>query len=217
MSLADMVVDVPLIDPEEAARDEWFRKRSGKFTCSKFGDLMGVGRKKDEAFSQTALNYIYQIAAERLGSYCFGFDSSSTQWGKDHEAEAIAEYCALRGVSELVTGVDCFRQLNDYTAGTPDGLIDPDGCIEVKCPYTPQEHMRTIAEHCVPDRYVWQVHGHMLITGAKWCDFISYDPRLTKGKLFVLRVERDETALDVLSKRLELANQKVLEVMEAVK
>jgi hypothetical protein len=33
----------------------------------------------------------------------------------------------------------------------------------------------------------------MAVTGRKWCDFVSYDPRLPEDlQLFVVRLERDE-------------------------
>lgn len=44
---------------------EWYRKRLGKITGSRVGDLMKTSRKKDEMFGDTAKSYIYQLAAER--------------------------------------------------------------------------------------------------------------------------------------------------------
>jgi hypothetical protein len=62
-NLADYIIDTPVIDPQQIAEEEWFAKRAGKFTCSRFGDLMTTGRGKDEVFGQTALSYIYLVAA----------------------------------------------------------------------------------------------------------------------------------------------------------
>jgi hypothetical protein len=82
-----------LVDPQEAERERWFELRRGKFTSSRFGDLMKRGRGKDE-WGQVALTYMYQVAAERMGSFSFGFSSSATKWGVDNEANAIAAYAA---------------------------------------------------------------------------------------------------------------------------
>jgi hypothetical protein len=38
----------------------------------------------------------------------------------------------------------------------------------------------------------WQ----MACTGRKWCDFVSYDPRMPeKMQLFIKRIERDNVAI----------------------
>jgi hypothetical protein len=38
-----------------------------------------------------------------------------------------------------------------------------------------------------------QVQGQMWITGRKWCDFVSFDPRLPENaNIFITRVQRDE-------------------------
>ena len=41
----------------------------------------------------------------------------------------------------------------------------------------------------LPKTYYYQVHGQLLVTNRKWCDFIAYHPSLPK---FVLRVERSK-------------------------
>jgi hypothetical protein len=39
----------------------------------------------------------------------------------------------------------------------------------------------------------------MWITGAEWCDFVSFDPRLGRGlRLHIQRVERDQSFIDNL-------------------
>jgi hypothetical protein len=217
MDLAEFEVDTPIVDQQEAAREEWFRLRSGRFTCSRFGDLIGTGRRKEDEFSQTGMSYIYQVAAERLGSYLHEFDGAPVRWGNEYESEALLAYLTRRGILDVVslkTGTQCFCELGDYAGGTPDALIDDDGCVEIKCPYTPQEHMRTVYENTVPEKYVWQVHGHMLVTGRKWCDFISFDPRIDADKrLHVIRVERNEPMLATLAARLIRANEVVREIV----
>ena len=73
--LAAMEPATEVVDREEQQREEWFRKRAGKFTCSQFGELAKSGRGKDDPWSQTAWNYLYQIAAERCGSFSRTFRS----------------------------------------------------------------------------------------------------------------------------------------------
>jgi hypothetical protein len=43
----------------------------------------------------------------------------------------------------------------------------------------------------------WQ----MACTGRKWCDFVSFDPRMSDGlQLFVKRVDRDDAYIQMLEK-----------------
>lgn len=222
MDLSQYQIDAPVIDQAELDRENWFKQRAGKFTCSRFGDLIGSGRSKDDEFSQTGWSYIYQVAAERLGSYLHEFDAPSVRWGKEYEPDALFEYLqrwlfiksSVIDIENIRTGTNAYCQLNDYVAGTPDALIADDGTVEIKCPYTPQEHIRTVHENRVPEKYVWQVHGHMLVSGRKWCDFISFDPRIECSKrLHVIRVDRCEAMLKTLESRLVRANEIVCQIV----
>lgn len=210
--LAEYVIDAPVVDREQQEIEQWYRQRAGKFTASRFGDLMVSGRGKDETFGQAALSYIYQVAGERIGSYSFPFDSSSTRWGKENERLAFLEYCDRVGSEpeNWLTGTDAFIQINEFVGGTPDGVCLP-GCVEIKCPYSPQEHVRTLHEKTVPKQYEWQVHGHMLLTAADYCDFVSFDPRITNEqyRMVILRIERDEEKLTQLRDRLVAATRLV--------
>jgi hypothetical protein len=194
-----------LVDPQEAERERWFELRRGKFTSSRFGDLMKRGRGKDE-WGQVALTYMYQVAAERMGSFSFGFSSSATKWGVDNEANAIAAYAAKANCTVDSTPFQFFD--HKHYGGTPDGLVGDDGVVEVKCPYSPAEHFKTFVTKTVPVQYYWQVFGHLLVTGRQWCDFISFDPRLEgPNGLVVIRVERDQSVIDVLQKRIDQADK----------
>jgi hypothetical protein len=216
-SLADYEIAEPLIDPKLKAEEDWFAKRSGKFTCSRFGDLMVSGRGKDEVFGATAWGYILQVAAERVGSYTFPFDTSPVRWGKENERQALIEYCDRVGldVEDVRTGVEAYTERSEFIGGTPDGICLP-GVIEIKCPYTPQEHMRTAHHRDVPKQYYWQVQGHMLLTGADYCDFVSFDPRIADEhfRMVIVRVQRQKPIMDELAARLDLAVETMLNVLK---
>ena len=157
--------------------DEWMKQRSGKLTCSQFPVLMKIPRSKNTTFTDAALTYLRSRVAERLGSYASGGGGSATQWGHEHEPTAIKAY-------EEVTGFDVdynsrrFLQLNDIIGGSPDGLVGTMGVVEVKCPYNPAVHIRTLMERKVPDAYFWQCVGHCLVSQRAVCDFVSFDPRI---------------------------------------
>jgi hypothetical protein len=203
-ALDEMEVESEVFDPLERQRDEWMAKRSGRFTCSKFGDLIGEGRKKDQVFSEKGLRYLRLKVAERLGSW-HSISARSMEWGTDNEAAAIRCYEARTGL-QVASEPFQFIEVDDWIGGTPDGLVGDDGCIEVKCPFDPQVHVNTALTRQVPVEYVWQVLGHLLVTGRDWCDFVSYDPRIVdKAGLVVIRVDRDEKRIEFLRERLNLA------------
>lgn len=204
MDLDSLVLEEEVVDPVEAAMEAWLELRRGKITGSHFGDLMSIGRGKDEVFSQTGLTYLRRVAAERFGSY-YSVSARAMDWGTENEAAAIAEYSATRFVNVNAERFQFFQ----YTSAigcTPDGIVGEDGCIEVKCPFDPAVHVNTLLTQKVPKDYEWQVIGHLLCTGRQWCDFISFDPRMCRPqRLVVIRVERDATLLAYLHDRLAMA------------
>jgi hypothetical protein len=212
MQLDDLVEDCELVDPVEAKREEWLKKRLGKITCSRFPDLMSSGRSKDEVFSQTGKAYLRRIVAERLGSW-YSVSAKAMDWGNDNENKAICAYAA-RNTCFVDDRPFQFFDYSEDIGGTPDGLVGEDGCVEVKCPFDPAVHINTILTKQVPKDYEWQVIGHLLVTKRKWCDFISFDPRIEgRNGLFVVRVEREEPRIGELAKRLELAVAEIKEMM----
>ena len=215
MNLEEMEVGEEVLDPVEVKREEWLRKRLGKITCSKFGDLMGSGRSKEALFSQTGYSYLRRIVAERLGSW-YSVSARAMDWGNENESKAIAEY-AKRFEWDVDSTPFQFFQYTDDIGGTPDGLVGGRGCVEVKCPFDPAVHVNTLLTKEVPSEYEWQVVGHLLVTGRNWCDFISFDPRIEgKHRLCVVRVERNEVRIEMMKKRLEVAVEEVVKMMELI-
>jgi hypothetical protein len=54
----------------------------------------------------------------------------------------------------------------------------------------------------------------MAVTGRKWCDFVSFDPRLPDGlQLFIVRLERDD---EYISKMESVVQEFLNEVNSAV-
>ena len=184
--------------------DEWQAQRMGKFTASRFGDLMTSGRKKEEVLGQTALSYIYEKAAEiltgeRTEAFCKALD-----WGNEYEPICKAYYSELKGVTIEEVG---FTLINDYSGASPDGMVDGE-LIEIKCPFNTANHLKTAFEGYIDPKYLWQMQGQMMATGALACRFISFDPRIKdeRFRLIEIRVEADLEMQEQLRERLEFAN-----------
>ena len=82
-----------------------------------------------------------------------------------------------------------------------DGLIGKDGNAEIKC-LKRINHTQILLSDEVPQEYIDQIQGQMLVTGRGWCDFIAYHPgAYIEG--YVQRVERNEPFIKYLHFRLK--------------
>ncbi len=182
---------------------EWHMARLGKVTASQFAVLLGKARSKSQPFSDGAMTYLYTLVSERLtGIYADEVDTFSTRWGKELEEAARGTYQWQTGNNIATYG---FVKLNENVGGSPDGvIIDQDGIVEIKCPWTSKEHVRTLATGEVPKQYIAQVQGNLWVTGRSFCDFVSFDNRFPAGLwIKVVRVERDDEYIATLAKRVE--------------
>jgi predicted phage-related endonuclease len=81
---------------------------------------------------------------------------------------------------------------------SPDGLVGDDGLIEIKCPNT-ATHIENLLSNSAPANYVIQMQWQMACTGRKWCDFVSFDPRMPENlQMMVVRIERDDEQIAML-------------------
>jgi dihydrofolate reductase len=88
---------------------------------------------------------------------------------------------------------------DEYEAGaSPDGLIEDDGGLEIKCPER-SAHLRYLLQQAEPPEYTWQIQGGMWVTGRAWWDFASYNPDFPEHlQLIVRRIKRDDAAIKKL-------------------
>jgi putative phage-type endonuclease len=170
--------------------EEWFEARMGCVTASRTADVMAQTKS---GYSASRANYMADLICERLtGSRQAGFSSAAMQWGTETEPQARMAYEIMTGANVIETGFVLHPEIAGFGA-SPDGLIGDDGLIEIKCPNT-ATHIETLLNDKVPNKYIIQMHVQMICTGRKWCDFVSFDPRLPVDmQMFVRRVECDET------------------------
>ncbi len=165
---------------------EWFAARNGKVTASRVADVVA---KTKTGYSTSRDNYMAQLVCERMtGTQAESFSSSAMQWGTDTEPFARAAYEAAMDVLVSETGFIIHPTISEAGA-SPDGLVGDDGLIEIKCPNT-ATHIETLLSERVPAKYITQMMWQMTCTGRKWCDFVSFDPRMPEGlQIFIKRVE----------------------------
>jgi hypothetical protein len=162
--------------------DEWKQERLGKITASRFRDVTTQPRSKADQkagkLSKTAESYLLEVAAEIVTGQADDRPPTwAMKWGSDNEAGARDVYEQLTGQSVQQVGLLIHPDVPEL-AGSPDGLIGEDGGLEIKCPANTREHLATVVSGEIPAEYVPQVHGHLLITGREWWDYVSYDPRV---------------------------------------
>lgn len=224
--------DILASQPTQHSLD-WYRVRLGRFTGSQVGRLMKSGRGKDDIFSKDALTYINEVVAERMlnpsvvmmdelfEEYLLQVTASSKAlaWGNDQEMNARGMYASI--TKRKVTSCGAI-QFCDYFADSPDGLcIEDNGAIEIKCPQNKTHTDYLVGIHdaeslkAIKPEYYWQCMAHMTVSGADWCDWMSYCP-FSKKPLHVVRIERDSSAIATLLDRLELAEQRTNEMIQQI-
>lgn len=194
----------------EQRTPEWYAARLGKATASRFSDIMARTRT---GYSASRKNYMAELVTERLTNQSSdSFTSSAMQWGIDNEPLARLEYELTTGNETKETGLWIHDTLD--AGASPDGFVNSDGLLEIKCPNT-ATHIETLQTKKIPRQYIAQVQGQLWITNKKWCDFVSFDPRLPQNaQMVIIRAERDEGFIEELEQEIK---QFLTEVKQQVK
>lgn len=158
----------------------WVRARIGFLTASRMADAIDFRKDGKPGAARTKL--MYDLLAERLiDSAVDHYVSQAMQHGIDTEPMARERYEALSG--NLVQQAGFFEHKTiEYYGATPDGLIDDDGLLEIKCPTT-QTFIAWRASGGVPDQHKPQMLAQIACTGRRYVDFVAFDPRIKDKKL----------------------------------
>lgn len=176
----------------EQGSEEWFKERLGKVTASRIADVIA---KTKTGWGASRANYMAELIAERLtGVPADKFTNSAMQWGIDTEAEACAAYAFRQNLDLEEVGFVQHPKIA-MTGASPDRLVGKVGLVECKCPNT-ATHLETLLGTPVADKYVVQMQWQMACTDRKWCDWVSYDPRMPENmRLFIRRFPRDDVRI----------------------
>ncbi|EHK1841966.1 YqaJ viral recombinase family protein [Salmonella enterica] len=187
---------------------EWFAARCGKVTASRLYDVMA---RTKSGYAASRQNYMAELICQRLtGKPEEGFTNAAMMRGTELEPVAREMY-ALNEFDAVISEVG----LIDHPtiagfAASPDGLVNDDGLIEIKCPNT-WTHLQTLKTGVPKRQYLLQMHAQMMCTGRKWCDFVSFDDRLPPElAYFKTRINFDE----VLAEEIEQEVVKFLTELE---
>lgn len=205
--------------------EQWIQDRCGKFTASEIHKLMQKGRNKDQYFGHGAMTYIRTKAAEILTMEPNNggrLNTIAMEWGNSHEYDAVQRFVKETGHEvQYFGGSDPqFIPFTDFSGGSPDGLVNENAVLEIKCPYNSGEHIEHYLLNTADDlksyapEYYWQVMANMLFTGRNKAYFVSYDERFDSESLQIKILELDANLeeFDIINERINEA-EKQLAVM----
>lgn len=183
----------------EQHSDEWIEARIGMMSASRIGGILPGARGNYLASRET---YMTELEAEILtGQQGDFFENAAMRWGTETEPMARAYYemeydCIVKEVGFIK------HPTIPYLGASPDGLIDEDGGLEIKCPNT--STLLTLRHNGkINPNHVVQCMINMMCTERTWWDYFMFDPRLENNPSYYRRIARDEVMINGLTKEIE--------------
>jgi hypothetical protein len=197
----------------EQGTEEWKAARAGIATASTFADVLATIKSGEAAARR---NLRARLVVERLtGCIVEGFQSAPMRQGIEREPMARDAHMARTGA--WVKQVGFIRHDSIECGASPDGLIDDDGALEIKCPEL-ATHLAYLRLKAEPPEYTAQIQGVMWVAERSYCDFVSFNPDFPPHlQLIVRRVMRDEKYIAGLALAVELFMSEVREEEAAVR
>lgn len=165
----------------------WWEARRGIPTASQFDKILTPGGK----ISSQASGYIDELIADRV---CltpnFFTEQPITRAmanGTNMEPEARDWYAMAHPERDVQQVGFCVDESGRFGC-SPDAMVGEDGVLELKCPMG-KTHVGYLRNGELPADYRPQVHGHLIVTGRPWVDFVSYCPGLPA---FIIKVTPNE-------------------------
>jgi putative phage-type endonuclease len=160
---------------------EWYAQRVGKITGSRLPKILGLSPFGD------AKSVEREMVREILGEPAEFTTSRITEWGTEHEDDAINQYQIDRAVFVHTRHGFFQHPKYEWLQIEPDGLVGDDGLVEAKAPW--RAKYVHIAQR--PDYEIQERLG-LGCTGRSWADFIVWRPN---PPLWISRIEHDPTWL----------------------
>jgi hypothetical protein len=175
----------------EQGSPTWHTLRRGIPTASEFDKIITPAKGElSKQWTKYAAQLIGDVTSPYYPEHAESFTNRAVRWGQECEESARRWYAAHHSVNVTNGG---FCMTDDKRFGcSPDGLVNGDGALELKCPNASTHAEYLMAGQILPAEYKPQVHGELIVTGRKWVDFVSYAPGLPA--LLVRVTEDDFTA-----------------------
>jgi len=192
---------------------EWKKARYGNISASRIADMLATTKSGESA---SRANYRAQLVAERMtGTSEDSFTSAAMAWGTETEPLARAAYEISMDIMVDEVGYIIHPEI-PKSGASPDGMIESDGLIEIKCPNT-ATHIKYLLAGVPPSQYAPQMAWQIACTKRKWCDFASFDPRMDEqDQLFVVRYIPEHGYIDFLEGEVKRFNAEIDDMINAI-
>lgn len=183
-----------ILHNHEQGSQEWADARRGVITGSRFKDARD--RTAKGAMTAKATLYAQDVARERFGGTAAGaFVNAAMRFGTEQEPLARQAYEARSGNLVEEAG---FITTDDAKFGVSvDGLVDDDGIIEIKT-IVSSDTLFTAVVDGDHSAYIDQINGALWLLRRQWCDLILWAPDLPAGRMTIVRIKRDEAAIQAM-------------------
>lgn len=193
----------------EQRTDEWFRAIAGNPGASGISKII----TNSGLPSESATDYMYQLAGEVLaGKKEETYQSFAMQAGVEREDEARMVF-SMEKETEVEQVSLIYKNKDMRYHVSPDGLINENAGLEIKCPMMKTQVKRLI-EKGLPAEYFSQVQMSLYVSEREFWYFFSYYPDLP---LFILKVVRDEAFIKKLEPILEQFCDDLESLIERIK
>ena len=182
----------------QVSNPQWQNERLNRLTSSNFGRICKATERTDMA----NLAKLYTLPNK--------VKSASLEYGRTYENVAIEQYSATTGNRVQPCGI-FINPDRPYLSSSPDGIIDSDLLIEVKCPYSARDRPITAEtvpyldldlDHkltlCKKHDYYFQIQGQLYCSKRNNCDFVVY----TKSETKIIRIPRDDIFIEAMVSKL---------------
>ena len=183
---------------------EWLQLRVGIPTASRFDEIL---TPKTLKYSKGARRYINELVAETLmDGPIERYTTAAMERGIDLEPKARAWYAFDQDLAVETVG---FVTNDEGTVGgSPDGLVNEDGGLEIKCPGA-IKHVENLFGGEIA-KY-GQIQGNIFVCEREFWDCLSFHPAMPPA---LVRVYRDSTYIDALIPALDQFLDELAEAKE---
>jgi putative phage-type endonuclease len=192
--------------------EDWFDVRKGRFTASQIHKLLGA-----KGLGLNGESYVFEKAVEEV----FGLDedenfvSYDMQRGINLEPLAFRKFKELKSLNFIDVQETSFFALGEHSGASPDGLVDNDSVLEIKCP-RPNKFFNLVAKgiDAIETYYISQMQMQMLCTNSKKAYFFNYIIFNGVEMWHEIEVLRDESMIKLIKDRIDEAIKLKQEYMQ---
>ena len=183
--------------------DEWFEARKGRFTASEIHKLLGV-----KGLGLTGESYIFEKAIEDV----YGLDEDDNFTSFDMQRGVTLEPLAFRKFKEnkelefLEVNEATFFPYGEHAGASPDGLVDNDAILEIKCPRS-TKFFNLVAKgiDAIDKEHYYQMQMQIMCTNSIKAYFFNYIIFNGQEMWHEIEIQRDEKVIDLIKSRIEEA------------